>query len=256
LKARHFTVNILFARRAAASRGTNRRKKVKTTKMRRQAKASKSSSGPLPVAKQELLHKFAHTLELVPVMLRKFDGEILLWGRGIERLYCWHADEAVGHIADEFLSTEFPLPLPDIQTRLRENGVWQGELARTDRNGRRLVVASQWALYQHDCDDSDSVLEFDWDISEARCTQVMLEEREVRLRSVLETAPDPIITIDEGGIIQSFSSAAEKLFGYPPGEVIGHNVKLLMPPPHREKHDDYIASCDRGKAHYWHWPSS
>jgi PAS domain S-box-containing protein len=79
------------------------------------------------------------------------------------------------------------------------------------------------------------------DITEARLSQSMLEKREARLRSVLETAPDPIVTIDEQGIIQSFSSAAEKLLGYSPAEIVGHNVNLLMPPPHREKHDDCIA---------------
>jgi len=65
----------------------------------------------------------------------------------------------------------------------------------------------------------------------------MLKEREARLRSILETAPDAIVTIEVSGIIQSFSSAAEKLFGYAPGEVIGRNVEMLMPAPHREKHD-------------------
>lgn len=79
------------------------------------------------------------------------------------------------------------------------------------------------------------------DVTEARLAQTMLEEREARLRSILETAPDPIITIDKLGIVQSFSSAAEKLFGYAPGEIIGRNVKILMPAPHREKHDDYMA---------------
>jgi PAS domain S-box-containing protein len=69
----------------------------------------------------------------------------------------------------------------------------------------------------------------------------MLEEREARLRSVLETAPDAIITIDERGIIQSFSQAAEKLFGYDAGEIIGRNVKMLMPQPYRREHDGYLS---------------
>jgi PAS domain S-box-containing protein len=68
-----------------------------------------------------------------------------------------------------------------------------------------------------------------------------LKEREARLRSILETAPDAIIAIDERGFVQYFSKSAEKLFGYTPGEVIGRNVKVLMPSPHQENHDGYLA---------------
>ncbi|MEO1492672.1 MAG: PAS domain S-box protein, partial [Pseudomonadota bacterium] len=51
------------------------------------------------------------------------------------------------------------------------------------------------------------------------------------LSSIIETAPDAIITIDASGEILSFSPAAEKVFGYEQGEIIGHNVSQLEPPP-------------------------
>ena len=49
-----------------------------------------------------------------------------------------------------------------------------------------------------------------------------------------------MIVIDERGIIQSFSAAAERLFGYTAAEMLGKNVKMLMPSPYREEHDGYI----------------
>jgi two-component system sensor kinase FixL len=64
--------------------------------------------------------------------------------------------------------------------------------------------------------------------------------REAHLASILDTVPDAMIVIDEDGIVQSFSSAAERLFGYAAAEVIGKNVNLLMPSPYRENHDGYI----------------
>jgi PAS domain S-box-containing protein len=191
-------------------------------------------------ANQEQPDEFPHALDLVPAMVRKLSGEILLWGRGIQAVYGWPVEEAVGRISHELLATEFPVSLHEIEAELLAIGVWQGELVRPPCDGHRMVVASRWALNRRDGGDAASVLEFDSDVTETKRAQSMLKEREARLRSILETAPDAIITIDERGVIQSFSSAAEKLFGYAAGEVIGRNVKILMPAPHRENHDAYL----------------
>lgn len=64
--------------------------------------------------------------------------------------------------------------------------------------------------------------------------------RETHLSSILDTVPDAMIVIDEAGVIQSFSSAAERLFGWSAAEAIGLNVSLLMPGPHKEAHDGYL----------------
>jgi PAS domain S-box-containing protein len=68
-----------------------------------------------------------------------------------------------------------------------------------------------------------------------------LRDREARTHAILQTAVDGIITIDMRGTIESFSPAAERLFGYTADEVIGHNVTRLMPSPYREEHDGYLA---------------
>jgi two-component system, LuxR family, sensor kinase FixL len=67
-----------------------------------------------------------------------------------------------------------------------------------------------------------------------------LRESEAHLRSVLETVPDAIIVINDRGLIQSFSPAAERLFGYLAAEVVGQNVKMLMPQPYHDEHDGYL----------------
>jgi PAS domain S-box-containing protein len=67
-----------------------------------------------------------------------------------------------------------------------------------------------------------------------------IRQSEARLASILDTAVDAIITIDERGIVQSVNSAAVRLFGYEESEIVGQNVKLLMPSPDRERHDTYI----------------
>ncbi|HXT42410.1 MAG TPA: PAS domain S-box protein [Candidatus Angelobacter sp.] len=73
-------------------------------------------------------------------------------------------------------------------------------------------------------------------------TQAALRDSEERLRAILETAVEGIITIDGRGIIESANPAAEKIFGYRAAEIIGKNVSALMPSPYREAHDGYLAN--------------
>ena len=68
-----------------------------------------------------------------------------------------------------------------------------------------------------------------------------LGAREAHLRSILDAVPDATVVIDEKGIIQSFSAAAERLFGYKESAVTGKNVSILMPSPYRQEHDRYIS---------------
>jgi two-component system sensor kinase FixL len=65
--------------------------------------------------------------------------------------------------------------------------------------------------------------------------------REAHLKSILDTVPEAMIVIDERGSIQSFSAAAERLFGYVASDAIGQNIKIMMPSPYREEHDSYLA---------------
>ena len=75
-------------------------------------------------------------------------------------------------------------------------------------------------------------------------------ERTALLKAIIDNAIDGIITIDDRGLIESINPAACNLFNYLPEEVIGKNVSMLMPPPDRDQHDEYIHRYQRtGEPH-------
>ena len=69
-----------------------------------------------------------------------------------------------------------------------------------------------------------------------------VSESAERLRAILDTAVDAIITIEESGVVESVNPAAERMFGFARDELVGRNVSVLMPSPYREEHDRHIAN--------------
>jgi PAS domain S-box-containing protein len=79
------------------------------------------------------------------------------------------------------------------------------------------------------------------DMTELKQAEEALRVSEERIRAILNTAADAIITIDRRGIIDSVNPATVRMFGYTQDELLGQNVSILMPPPYRDEHDSYLA---------------
>jgi len=87
------------------------------------------------------------------------------------------------------------------------------------------------------------------DITERKHVENALRASEARLSTIIQTAVDAIVIINEQGIVQSFNPSAEKIFGYRSDEIVGKNVSLLMPEPVRSAHDGFVAAyLDTGVA--------
>ncbi|MGE5504252.1 MAG: PAS-domain containing protein [Actinomycetota bacterium] len=78
------------------------------------------------------------------------------------------------------------------------------------------------------------------DITSRKQAQQSLEDSVAWLRGIMDTVVDGLITIDDGGTVLSFNPAAERIFGWPAPEVVGRNVKMLMPEPYQSEHDGYL----------------
>ncbi|MDH3467433.1 MAG: PAS domain S-box protein [Gammaproteobacteria bacterium] len=115
----------------------------------------------------------------------------------------------------------------DYGTQVRVNG--DDELANTSRAFN--TMSSRLAKSQRAMERS---------MSESKELTARLADRELRLSTILDTAVDSLITIDKHGIIDGINQAGARLFGYQVSELVGRNVSILMPEPHRSQHDDYL----------------
>ncbi|MET1256409.1 PAS domain S-box protein [Aliikangiella maris] len=84
------------------------------------------------------------------------------------------------------------------------------------------------------------------DITNQKIHEQALRDQAEHTLAILNNMVDGLITIDEHGIIDSVNPTSEKIFGYTIQEMQGQNIKMLMPSPHRENHDDYLKNYQNG----------
>jgi len=175
------------------------------------------------------------------IIAKDLDGTILAWNASAERMYGYTAQEMLGRNIGEIIPSDRPDELMEILRRLAGGErVQHFETVRVAKDGRRVEISLTVSPIK---DTSGAVvgastIARDITLKNARMRQ--LAESEERLRSIVEAAVDGIIVIDARGSIEAFNPAAERLFGYTVPEVIGRNISILMPEPHRSEHDRYM----------------
>ena len=125
----------------------------------------------------KILREQALLLDLThdSILVRNLEDQITFWNQGAVEQYGWSKEEAAGQVTHELLKTEFPEPLPELQAKLLREGRWEGELIHTCRNGRRLVVASRWAVKRDGWGNPVGVLEINNDITTRKQAEMELQ---------------------------------------------------------------------------------
>ena len=108
-------------------------------------------------------------------------------------------------------------------------------------DGHELYVRTTAEIHHNQAGEPVQVVGMVQDITARKLAEQRVTDNEALMRAIVETAVEGIITINEAGAIESFNSAASKIFGYRVDEIVGRNVKILMPAPHRDRHDQYLA---------------
>lgn len=171
------------------------------------------------------------------------EGRVAIWNKGAERIKGWTEEEIVGRHCSLFY------PVEDVAA-----GKCEQDLARAEALGR--IEEESWRVRKDGSeflasvaitalrDETGTLRGFGKvlrDVTDERAAERMAEAREAQLSSILATVPDAMVVIDDRGLVQSFSRAAERLFGYAEAEVIGRNVGMLMQPAEQQNHDGYLA---------------
>jgi two-component system sensor kinase FixL len=177
------------------------------------------------------------------VTMTDLDGKVTHWNAGAERLYGWETSEILGRSLEVVMTPEDCEAgvLADQLALALRAGPNHKRYWRTRKDDTRFMVDAVLSVIRDSDGTARGFGEVVRDVTEAMEQRRAIEEGENYLRSILDTIPDAMITIDAHGSIQSFSAAAERLFGYAACEVMGRNVSMLMPEPDASKHDDYLA---------------
>ena len=171
------------------------------------------------------------------------EGRVTSWNAGAEAL--------LGYARDEMLGAEYMRLLPGdrrgeltkaMEKVRRGRTMPHAETSRVAKDGTAVDVI--FSIFPARADDGSvagfvTVMQ---DVTDRKRVEQALKESAAQIHAIVNTIVDGLVTIDASGIINAFNPGAEKIFQYRAHEVIGQNVKMLMPEPYHSEHDGYLAN--------------
>lgn len=201
------------------------------------------------------------------IVVTDFEGAIVAWNRGAERLYGYTQAEALKlNIRDLMMADRLDPTLEVMRRVARGEAIPPFDTQRRTRDGRAVEVSSTVGLLFDAAGNAESLAATERDITarrraedETRMLNQRLEQRvaeratelqhtEDQIRAILDATADAVVTVDVLGRIATFNRAAERIFGYSAAEVIGQSVTMLIPAEERLGRYSYRATAVRSYA--------
>src|SRR6266403_178869 len=177
------------------------------------------------------------------IVSKTLDGMVTSWNAGATNILGYEADEMIGQPITRIIPPELHEEETQILARLhRGERIRHYETIRLAKDSRRVDISLTVSPLFNQSGKVVGASKVARDITERKSAEQALRETAGRMRALIETAVDGAILIDARGVVLMFNPACERLFGYFADEVIGKNVKMLMPEPYRHEHDGYIAN--------------
>jgi PAS domain S-box-containing protein len=188
---------------------------------------------------------------LETVMNTVLDGLLIINERGTIERFNKAAERIFGYSADEVIGKNVKMLMPD-PYHSQHDGYLTHYLSTGEKKvigiGREVeakrkdgsVFSIELGVNEMNLDGARMFMGTIRDITSRKEAEYQHEEEAARFSAVVNTVLDGVITINYRGIIQSFNPAAVRIFGYSPKEVIGRNIKMLMPEPYYSEHDGYL----------------
>jgi PAS domain S-box-containing protein len=182
------------------------------------------------------------------IILMDAAGHVITFNPACEKLFGYRADEVVGRNVKMLM----PSPYREEHDSYIENYRRTGEkkiigIGREVTGQRKDGSTFPMDLSVGEAkEDGKSVfVSIIHDLTQRNRAEQEIREAATRLKALIDTAVDGVIMMDGRGGVMMFNPACEKMFGYEADEVIGQNVKMLMPSPYREEHDNYLDNFHR-----------
>jgi PAS domain S-box-containing protein len=177
------------------------------------------------------------------IISNKFDGTILSWNGGAEKVFGYNAIEAINNNISLIVPKELQEEETEILVRIKKGELIEHhETTRKTKDGHRVSIALTISPIKDKSGNIIGISNIARDISGQR----LAEEKESMLAAIVNSSDDAIISKTLNGIITSWNTAAQKMFGYTEDEVIGKHISIIIPPDRLDEEKLIIQNIRNG----------